>query len=254
MPNGVTTAHPAPRATFQTQVLNQLGQDICGGRYQPGEILPSEVALCERFGFSRIVIREAVKSLAAKGMLDVRRKLGTQVQEPAQWNLFDPDIIAWRMQTTGMDRQMAHDLLELRRIVEPPAARIAARRATAADRQALRAACDAMDDALAEDDGWVEADLAFHATILAAGGNQFVRQMQGALSAVLRVGFETGSKWPGGPARAMPMHEALCQAIEQGDEDAAEQASLRLIEQAERDLLPVNAVDAPADKRLQARG
>ena len=81
-----------PRTTFQRQVLDRLGLDICTGRYKPGQILPSESELCERFSFSRIVIREAVKSLAAKGMLEVRRKVGTLVLDPSEWNLFDPDI------------------------------------------------------------------------------------------------------------------------------------------------------------------
>ena len=115
----------APRTTFQRQVLDRLGLDICTGRYRPGQILPSENELCERFAFSRIVIREAVKSLAAKGMLDVRRKVGTLVLGPSEWNLFDPDIILWRTQTSGADREMSRDLMELRGIVEPAAARMA---------------------------------------------------------------------------------------------------------------------------------
>ena len=69
----------SPRTTFQRQVLDQLGLDICSGRYAPGQTLPRESELCERFALSRIVIREAIKSLAAKGMLEVRRKLGTRV-------------------------------------------------------------------------------------------------------------------------------------------------------------------------------
>ena len=87
---------PAPRATFQEEVLRKLGNDICSGKIRPGELLPPEQELCERFGFSRIVIREAIKSLAAKGLLEVTRRVGTLVLEPARWNLFDPDIIDWR--------------------------------------------------------------------------------------------------------------------------------------------------------------
>ena len=123
--------YPAPkaRATFQEQVLQQLGQDICAGRYRPGQILPPEPELCERFGYSRIVIREAIKSLAAKGMLTVQRRIGTVVQEVDGWNLFDPYVIAWRSVLLETDPVMARDLAELRRIVEPGAARLAATRA-----------------------------------------------------------------------------------------------------------------------------
>lgn len=226
----------SPRTTFQRQVLDRLGLDICSGRYAPGQILPSENELCERFAFSRIVIREAVKSLAAKGMLEVRRKVGTQVLDPSEWNLFDPDIIAWRTRTTGVDRRMSRDLLELRRIVEPAAARLAAVRATDDDRAAIREAFEGMRRAVAGEGDYVAADLAFHAAILDACGNQFVRQMQNAVSAILRTGFEIISRKPGGPAHSLPMHEALCRAIEAGDAAAAERAVLSLIEQAEEDL------------------
>jgi GntR family galactonate operon transcriptional repressor len=226
----------APRATFQEQVLAQMGRDICAGRYAYGEALPSEAELCGRFNFSRIVIREAIKSLAAKGMLDVRRKVGTLVQAPAHWNLFDPDIIAWRTQTGGMDRALAHDLVELRRIVDPPTARLAARRATAEDRATLRGAFEAMARAVSGDGDYIRADLTFHATILDASGNQFLRNMQVAMSAILRVSFQISCKRKGGSAHSLPMHEALCIAIEQGDEDGAEQAARRLIAQSELDL------------------
>ena len=226
----------SPRTTFQRQVLDRLGLDICSGRYAPGQILPSENELCERFSFSRIVIREAVKSLAAKGMLEVRRKVGTLVLAPSEWNLFDPDIVAWRTQTQGVDRRMSHDLMELRRLVEPGAARFAAVRATEIDRAAIREAFEAMRRAVAGEGDYVSADLAFHTAILDACGNQFVRQMQNAVSAILRTGFEIISRKPGGPAHSLPMHEALCRAIEAGDAAAAENSVLSLIEQAEEDL------------------
>lgn len=237
------TARAAPRATFQQQVLAQLGKDICSGRYQPGQVLPAEAELCERFAFSRIVIREAVKSLVAKGMLQVQRRVGTLVLEPSRWNLFDPDVIAWRADHTGSDPTMARDLTELRRIVEPAAVRLAAQRASDAERRALRAAYMAMARAVAGKGDFVTADLAFHSTVLLACGNQFLRQMQEAMSAMLRANFKIISERPGGPAHSLPMHEALCVAIEQGDADAAERAALLLIDQAEADL----------GDRLQAR-
>ena len=126
--------------------------------------------------------------------------------------------------------------MELRRLVEPGAARFAAVRATEADRAAIREAFEAMRRAVAGEGDYVSADLAFHTAILDACGNQFVRQMQNAVSAILRTGFEIISRKPGGPAHSLPMHEALCRAIEAGDAAAAENAVLSLIEQAEEDL------------------
>jgi DNA-binding FadR family transcriptional regulator len=225
-----------PRATFQEQVREKLGRDICSGRYRPGQVLPSETDLCQQFGFSRIVIREAIKSLVAKGMLEVGRRVGTLVLEPTQWNLFDPNVITWRAESADQDPTISRDLMELRRIVEPAAVRLTATRAGDEDRRKLRAAYMAMARAVAGKGDYVQADLAFHAVILAACGNQFVRQMQEAMSAILRASFEIISNKPGGPAHSLPMHEAVCVAIEKGDPVAAERAAINLIEQAEADL------------------
>lgn len=230
------TTSPPTRLTFQEQVLEQLGLDICAGRYQPGDILPAEQELCDRFTFSRIVIREAIKSLVAKGMLEVRRKAGTQVLEPSHWNLFDPAVMAWRAKSSSLNPQLSTDLMELRRIIEPAAARLAAKRATRADHRALRTAYELMERAIAGEGDYVKADLIFHAAVLQACGNQFVCQMQEAMSAILRTSFEMSLK-RGGPAFSLPMHEALCSAIENGDMAAAERAAMALIDQAEKDLI-----------------
>ena len=239
----MATPTVGPRATFQEQVLRQLGRDICTGRIKPGQILPSEPDLCERFSFSRIVIREAIKSLAAKGLIEVRRRIGTLVLEPTRWNLFDPDVIMWRAESIEVDPTMSRDLAELRRVVEPAAVRLAALRASDDARKALRAAYMAMERAVAGKGNYVKADLDFHAIILSACGNQYLRQMQEAMSAILQASFRIISEKPGGPAFSLPMHEAVCVAIERGDADAAERAALVLIEQAETDL----------SDRLQAR-
>lgn len=227
---------PPPRGTFQEQVLHALGRDICSGRIRPGELLPPEPELCTRFGYSRIVIREAIKSLAAKGLLAVTRRVGTLVLEPSRWNLFDPDIIRWRAATALNDPTLQRDLTEIRRIIEPAAVRMAALRASDEERRKLRTAYMAMARAVAGKGDYISADLAFHAIILAACGNQFVRQMQEAMSALLHVNFSVITTKPGGPAHSLPLHEAVCIAIENGDADEAERAVLILIDGAEADL------------------
>ena len=234
-----------PRTTFQQQVLDTLGRDICSGRVKPGQLLPPEAELCERFGFSRIVIREAIKSLAAKGLLEVTRRVGTLVLEPTRWNLFDTDIIVWRAESTVFDPTLSRDLMEMRRIIEPAAVRLAAQRASDEDRRNLRSAYMAMARAVAGKGDYVKADLAFHTTILSACGNQFVRQMQDAMGALLRVSFEVITTKPGGPAHSLPLHEAVCEAIERGDADAAERAAMILIEGAEEDLRELIPQRAP---------
>jgi len=235
----MTSRLKAPRTTFQEQVLDTLGRDICSGRIRPGQLLPPEAELCERFGFSRIVIREAIKSLAAKGLLAVTRRVGTLVLEPTRWNLFDPDIIGWRAESALVDLTMQRDLMEMRRIIEPAAVRLTALRASDEDRRNLRVAYMAMVRAVAGKGDYVKADLAFHTIILSACGNQFVRQMQEAMAALLRVSFDVITQKPGGPAHSLPMHEAVCEAIERGDAEAAERAALVLIDGAEEDLREV---------------
>lgn len=236
------------RGTFQEQVLDTLGREICSGRIRPGQLLPPEPELCTRFGFSRIVIREAIKSLAAKGLLTVTRRVGTLVLEPPRWNLFDPDVIGWRASTAMSDPTLQRDLTEIRRIIEPAAVRLAATRASDEERRNLRSAYMAMARAVAGKGDYIQADLAFHAIILAACGNQFMRQMQDAMSALLRVNFEVITTKPGGPAHSLPLHEAVCIAIEQGDPDAAERAVLILIDGAEEDLRELAPTSRPPAK------
>jgi DNA-binding FadR family transcriptional regulator len=222
-------------ATLHRQVLNQMGEQICSGKFAPGEILPAEPVLAEQMQVSRITIRETMKSLSAKGMLEVRRRYGTIVLPRSQWQLFDPDVITWRARAGTLDPGLIEDLMELRLIIEPNAAKLAAKRATDDDRKAVRRAYKAMERAVAGHGEYVPADLAFHGAILTACHNQFVQQMQNALSAILRTSFELSSEIAGGPARSLPMHEALCIAIEKGDPEAAEQAVLTLIRRAEKD-------------------
>lgn len=240
---------PAPRATFQEQVLEELGKDICTGRIRPGQLLPPEGELCERFGFSRIVIREAIKSLAAKGLIEVTRRFGTLVLDTNRWNLFDTDIIEWRAQSGSIDPVMARDLMEIRRIIEPTAVRLAALRASEDDKRNLRAAYMTMARAVAGKADYIKADLEFHNIILSACGNQFLRQMQEAMAALLRVNFEVITKKPGGPAHSLPLHEAVCEAIEKGDADAAERAALKLIDGAENDMRELAPVNLPTSSR-----
>lgn len=235
--------------TLHRQVLNQMGEQICAGKFAPGEILPAEDALAQHWNVSRITIRETMKSLSAKGMLQVRRRHGTIVLPRSNWQLFDPDVIAWRARAGAIDDDLIRDLMELRLIIEPNAAKLAAKRATDADRIAIRRAFKAMARAVAGQGEYVPADLAFHAAILTACHNQFVQQMQNALSAILRTSFELSSEIAGGPARSLPMHEALCVAIEQGDQAAAEKAVLVLIERAEKDFDDRAALKATANEK-----
>src|SRR5260370_19748511 len=194
-------------ATLPRGVLNQRGGQICWGKFARGDILPAEPVLAEQMQVSRITIRETMKSLSAKGMLEVRRRYGTIVLPRSQWQLFDPDVITWRARAGAIDEGLIQDLMELRLIIEPNAAKLAAKRATAEDRVAERRAFKSMARAVAAQGEYVPAHLAFHGAILTACHNQFIQQMQNALSAILRTSFELSSEIAGGPAPSLPMHE-----------------------------------------------
>ena len=222
--------------TLHQQTLNRLGEDICSGIYAPGDILPAEPILGEKLGVSRIVLREVIKSISAKGMLEVRRKTGTIVLEPSNWSLFDPEIISWRSNTATLNESMFKELMELRSIIEPAACRLAALRINEEERDALSSAMEAMRGAIDGNGDYARADLAFHTTLLKACRNQFIQQMQNALATILHKNFEIISEVHGGPTRSLPMHETLMQAILDGKPEVAEQAILTIISQAEKDL------------------
>lgn len=229
----------APTKTRHHQALERLGEEICSGALRPGQVIPPEAQLGEQLGVSRIVVREVVKSLAAKGMVEARRRTGTVVLEASNWNPFDPDIVAWRSRSRIFDPALARDLLELRRIIEPAAARMAARRANDPERMAMRVAIDGMRAALELNDeqAYVKADFDFHTTILSACHNQFVRQMQDAISAILRTSFEFAATIPGGQAYSFPLHEELCEAIEARNPEVAERAILKIVTRAEQEMM-----------------
>ncbi len=236
---------------FHGQVVEALGRQIGAGIYGPGASMPVEAALGEEFGVSRVVVREAVKALAAKGMVEVRPRTGTRVQPREQWNLLDPQVIRWRADhsaaSIGRDAAFIADLMELRRTVEPPAVRLAAVRAQASDLEALRAAFAGMQQAVERQGNYVTPDLAFHGAILTACHNQFLLQLHGALSEILKVSFSISSRDPLRPALSLQLHEDLLLGIERHDPDAASAAAERLIARAGADL--ASAFDASASPR-----
>ena len=220
--------------------LDHLGGAIIAGRYPPGSSIPPEPTLCEELGVSRTVVREAVKSLAAKGLLVTGPKVGTRVLPSEQWNWFDPDVVAWQSKA-GLTREFLRDLQELRRVVEPAAVRLAADRATAADLQQIEAAYAGMRSAIEDGGDYVRHDLAFHQGLLRACHNRMVVQMSKALGALLRTSFEISTSRPDGPAQSLPLHRAVLDAVIARNPAKAERAILVLIDGAADDIEQVLA-------------
>ena len=238
--------------------LDLLGEAIVGGRYPAGTSIPPEPMLCEELGVSRTVVREAVKSLVAKGLLVTGPKLGTRVLPEDSWNWFDPEVVQWKSKM-GLSREFLRDLQELRRAVEPAGVRLAAERATAADIAAIEGAYAGMKSAIENGGDYVSNDLRFHQGLLQACHNRMVVQMSKALGALLRTSFEISTTRPDGPASSLPLHRAVLDAVIARNPDAAEKACLVLIDGAQEDIEQVltsrrklPSLRAPAP-RLKAR-
>lgn len=215
--------------------LDLLGEVIVSGHYAPGSSLPPETVLCAQYGVSRTVIREAVKSLVAKGLVSTGPKVGTRVLEADQWNWFDPQVVNWQGKT-GLSREFLRDLHELRRVVEPAAVRIAAERSTPEDIAAIEDAYAGMKKAIEEGGDYVTHDLRFHQGLLKACHNRMVIQMSKALGALLRTSFEISTSKPNGPASSLPMHRAVLDAVIARNPARAEAATLVLIDNAGDDI------------------
>ena len=215
--------------------LDHLGVAVMSGRYPPGATIPPEPVLCEELGVSRTVVREAVKSLVAKGLVSTGPKVGTRVLPAEQWNWFDPDVVTWQSQV-GLTREFLRDLQELRRVVEPAAVRMAAERATAQDIAGIEAAFQGMRRAVEEGGDYVLHDLQFHQGLLRACHNRMLAQMSKALAALLRTSFEVSTSRKDGPRLSLPLHSAVLDAVIAREPEKAERAILVLIDGAREDI------------------
>ena len=215
--------------------VDHLGEAVVAGRYVAGSSLPPEPMLCEELGVSRTVVREAVKSLIAKGLITTGPKVGTRVLASEHWNWFDPDVIAWQSKA-GLTPEFLRDLQDLRRVVEPAAMRLAAERATPQDVAEIELAFAGMKRAVEEGGDYVTHDLRFHQGLLRASRNRMLVQMSKALGALLRTSFEISTRLKDGPMQSLPLHREVLDAVIVHDADRAEKAIRVLIDGAHNDI------------------
>lgn len=220
--------------------LDHLGLAIVSGKYAVGASLPPEPLMGEELGVSRTVVREAVKSLIAKGLVSTGPKVGTRVLPRDTWNWFDPDVIIWQSKA-GLTPEFLRDLQDLRRLIEPAAVRMAAERATPENLAEIQAAYEGMRSAVYEGGDYVKHDLRFHQGLLKACQNRMLIQMNKALSALLRTSFEISTSRPDGPKSSLPLHKAVMDAVAARNPHKAERAILVLIDGAHQDIEDVLA-------------
>jgi DNA-binding FadR family transcriptional regulator len=212
-----------------TRVARHLALDILGEKLKPGDKLPQEEELLARFGISRTVLREALKTLTAKGLLVSKTRTGTTVRDKQSWNFFDADILAWRIDV-GLDEAFLQYLREARLAVEPFAARLAAERASAPELEEMRQAVVGVRDALDDRQLFALADLRFHRAVAAASGNfvlsSFAAVIETALvCSTLLLPLEKIRL----RSEAVALHQDLLDAIEARKPDVAGQLMFDMI-------------------------
>ena len=218
-------------------VVDAIGRWILGGTYAPNDLLPREDDLAVQLGVSRTSIREAVKVLSAKGLLQAKRRVGVRVRERDDWNLLDPKVLSWHPDV-GRDEALITSLIEARRIIEPAAAALASKRATAADLARIEQAYLGMELNLRTNlEACCEADLKFHVSVVAASHNVVLKGLTGTIEAALRATFAiTNRQLATAQSRALSAHKAVFECVRMRDADGARLATIELLEIAARDL------------------
>jgi DNA-binding FadR family transcriptional regulator len=211
------------------RVVHTVGRRIVTGKIQPGEQLPTPAGVHAGRG----VIREAVKVLAAKGLVVSRPKTGTRVRPPEHWNLLDPDVLAWRLE--GLPRGvLLGKLTQVRLIIEPGAAELAAQHAGPRELASLTAALRDMRAALAlsppDHEAYNDADIRFHRAIVQACDNEILEQIGAIVNTTLLVAFHAAVRVPGLARSALPRHQAILDAIRRRQPKRA-RAAMRVLVQ-----------------------
>ena len=213
------------------RLAKRIGRQILSGDIAPGALLPTEIELAQDLGISRSVVREALRALHAKGLIDSRRRAGTSVRDRQHWNMLDADLLGWMFEDAP-PLSFVSDLFQLRLILEPAAAALAATHRSAAQLERMGQNLERMvQHGLATAEGQA-ADQEFHAIILQATGNDVLASLSTTIAAAVR--WTTFFKYQSSrkPRDPMPQHRLLFAAIAQSDAAAARAATEALVRQA----------------------
>jgi GntR family transcriptional regulator, galactonate operon transcriptional repressor len=217
------------------EVVRTLGMRVVRGDYPPGGLIEPG-GLEDEMGVSKTVIREAMRVLSAKGLVDSRQKRGTFVRERAEWHLLDRDVMAWRREVDAANDAFLTDLSEVRLLVEPAGVKFAAQRRTDEDLRDIGDALAAMTAAGENAEQAVAADLRFHVFLLRASHNELLSRMDVVIINALRVRdqivHQPGKQW----RDPVPDHRVVLDAVRNGDGDAAAVAMTQLLSSSEEDM------------------
>jgi DNA-binding FadR family transcriptional regulator len=217
----------AARGSLHRSVAQDIGARILNGEFAPGTLLPNEAEWCKSFGVSRTAVREAIKMLMGKGLIISRPRIGSRVLPRAQWNLLDRDVLGWYVAAAKQSHFLAH-MQQVREILEPETAALAAANHTAEQLMAIEQAYEAMAAAktLA---AWNDADVKFHFAILQAAGNELLVPLGLVIESALGSMFRYTASQKGDVGRTLPDHERILIAIRARRPNAARQAVRKLL-------------------------
>jgi len=217
------------------QVLDALVESIVAEKFAPGDSLPSEAEMCDVYGVSRSSVREALRVLSEKGLIEVRHGLGTRVNPPERWDFMDPLVLSARRKNGAM-APIFNDLHEARRILESEVAALAAQRAGTEDRERLQAALDEMRASLTDATVFADAAFTFHRTLFEATGNRVLLRMTAPIREVLTYTIHAAARFPGALERTYSDLQAVSNAIAANDAIAARDAMLQHLERVRGDI------------------
>lgn len=222
------------------QAVDLLGRRIANDVYLPGQIMPTEPELADSLSVSRATIRDAIKVLSGKGLVRTARRYGTRVRPVEEWNLLDADVVTWHEHGHPRLVTMFAETTELRIILEPAAAELAAQRATAAQVEAILEAASTLHPEQEDVQAMFVADCRFHTTILDATGNGMMRQMRPLIITMLRVSYEFSAIERVTAPISKDGHIRVAQAIKAGNGSEARKEMARMLELNRRDAIIVS--------------
>lgn len=221
-----------PLSGLHAQTLDRIGTAIAGGELPAGSVLYIE-DLVERYAVSRSVVREALRVLASMGLVESRRRVGTQIRPPEHWNVFDPQVIRWRLASDNRVEQL-RSITELRTAVEPEAARLAAARASHAQASHLVTLAAQMWAAgkQGDEDEFLRLDIEFHRGVLQASGNDMFLKLNELVAEVLAGRHHYGLMPHHPDDSALQLHVDVASSVQRADGTAARTAMVSIMEQA----------------------
>lgn len=223
------SGRPAAR-NFHTFVINEIGLGIVTGKFPIGSILASDAAMMESYGVSRTVLREALKTLEAKGMIEARPKVGTRVSPASRWNFFDAQVLSWHFYAKP-DRRFYESLFDVRQALETRAVGLACERRTAEHVRLMKYWLHQMDMSGDNLEAHGLAGLEIHRAIAESSGNSLLRSVTGIVELTLALALKSLADGDGNAYRqaSFQAHSTLLEAIEKGAAPAAEDAVARII-------------------------